>query len=152
MNIIHGLILGAVALANVGSVETYKSEPIPEPQTVEEMIQVIAPQFEQDPALISKISYCESHHKDATHDGGLGQGVAGIHKKTFDYWLKAYTEEMGETLHYESSYDQIKMMSWAFSKGDAYRNQWTTYVAYMNGGTYSFYSRTLQGHFTAKCK
>lgn len=125
---------------------------IPKEKTIEEMILEIAPRFEQDPALISKISWCESKHKEVVHDGGHGLGVTGIHKRTFQGWLPKYEAEEGETLNYESSYDQLKMMSWAFSKGNSYRNQWTTYVAYMNGGTYSFYSRLLKGHFTVRCK
>lgn len=125
---------------------------IPKAMTIEEMILEIAPRFEQDPALISKISFCESRHKEVVHDGGHGLGVTGIHKRTFQGWLPKYEAEEGETLNYASSYDQLKMMSWAFSKGDSYRNQWTTYVAYKKGGTYSFYSRLLKGHYTVRCK
>jgi|SRR6187551_677047 len=152
MNIIQNLLLTTLALASTGSVETYQADKPIVPPTVQEMIQEIAPKFGQDPELIAKISYCESHFKDVIHDGGHGKGVTGIHKKTFDYWLIAYTKETGETLNYDSSYDQIKMMSWAFSKGDKYRNQWSTYVAYMEGGTYSFYSNLLEGHYTVYCK
>lgn len=125
-------------------------EPIYE--TVDEIIEDIAPRFGQDPKLISKISYCESKHKVVSHDGGRAVNVTGIHNTTFDSWLKTYEKEQGETLDKHSTYDQIKMMSWAFSKGDKYRNQWTTYVAYTNGGTYTFYSRLLKGTFTARCK
>lgn len=121
-------------------------------QTVDEIIKDVAPKFGQDPKLISKISYCESKHKVVSHDGGRAVNVTGIHNTTFDLWLKKYEKEQGETLDKESTYDQIKMMSWAFSQGDKYRNQWTTYVAYKNGGTYSFYSNLLKGHFTARCK
>lgn len=123
-----------------------------EKMTVDEMISGTAPRWKQDPALISKISYCESHHLVAVHDGGYGKGVTGIHANTFERWLSAYKKENGETLNYDSTYDQLKMMAWAFSKGDSYRNQWTTYVAYTNGGTYSFYSKLLKGHFTVHCK
>src|SRR5205085_2543394 len=114
---------------------------LPAEMTIEEMILDVAPRFNQDPALISKISYCESKHKVVDHDGGYGKGVTGIHKRTFEGWLPAYRKDTGETLDYGSSYDQLKMMSWAFSKGNAYRNQWTTYVAFTKGGTYSFYSK-----------
>lgn len=120
--------------------------------TVKEMIQEIAPMFGQDPGLVSKISFCESHHQVVVHDGGYGKGVTGIHRKTFDGWLPLYEKERHETLNYNSTYDQIKMMSWAFSKGDSYRNQWTTYVAYMNNGVYTFYSRLLKATFTVRCK
>lgn len=122
------------------------------PLTVEQMINTLAPKYGQDPKLISKISYCESKHKVASHDGGRALNITGIHDTTFKGWLRLYEKEQGETLDKNSTYDQIKMMSWAFSKGESYRRQWTTYVAYKNGGTYSFYSKLLKGHYTAKCK
>lgn len=123
-----------------------------ENMTVVEMLEHIAPQFKQDPKLISKISWCESGHKVLPHDGGRGRNMTGIHDTTFNGWLPLYEKETGETLNINSVYDQFKMMAWAFSKGDSYRNQWTTYVAYKNGGTYSFYSRLLKKHFTVNCK
>jgi len=120
--------------------------------SVSEIIDEVSPMFDQDPALIYKISYCESNHKDEVHDGGYGKGVTGIHKRTFNLWLINYKKETGETLNYDSSYDQLKMMSWAFSKGESYRRQWSTYVAYKNGGVYAFYSRLLKKNFTVRCK
>jgi len=120
--------------------------------TIPQIIEEVAPMFDQDPELISKIAYCESKFKNVVHDGGHGRGVTGIHKKTFDLWLVRYKKETNETLDYNSSYGQLKMMSWAFSKGNSYRNQWSTYVAYKNGGTYSFYSKLLKDNFTVKCK
>lgn len=124
----------------------------PEEMSVDEMINSIAPRWNQDPKLISKISWCESHHEIKVHDGGYGLGVTGIHKKTFEMWLKEYQIENGETLDYGSTYDQLKMMTWAFSKGESYRDDWTTYVAYMNGGVYSFHSKLLKADFTVYCK
>jgi len=121
-------------------------------RSVPEMIEELAPRFGQDPQLIKKISWCESGHKIKIHDGGYGVGVTGIHRATFAGWLSIYQKEISETLNYNSTYDQLKMMSWAFSKGKSYRNQWTSYVAYTNGGTYSFFSQLLQKHFTVVCK
>jgi len=128
------------------------ADEIPKQKTVEEMIQDIAPMFGQDPKLISKISWCESKHEVLPHDGGRAVNVTGIHDTTFKGWLPKYQKERNENLNIDSTYDQLKMMSWAFSKGESYRTQWTTYVAYTNGGTYSFYSRLLKGHYTARCK
>ena len=120
--------------------------------SVKGMIEELAPRYGQDPALISKISYCESQHKIKSHDGGRAVNITGIHDKTFNYWLPLYEKEQGETLDINSSYDQIKMMSFAFSQGESYRRQWTTYRAYTNGGTYTFYSKLLKGTFTSRCK
>lgn len=120
--------------------------------SISEIIDEVSPMFDQDPALIYKISYCESNHKDEVHDGGYGKGVTGIHKRTFNLWLINYKKETGETLNYDSSYDQLKMMAYAFSKGESYRRQWSTYVSYKNGGVYSFYSKLLKKNFTVRCK
>ena len=120
--------------------------------SVRGMINRIAPTFGQDPELISKITWCESRHEVVSHDGGRAKNITGIHNSTFKGWLPAYEKEMGETLDVHSTYHQIKMMSWAFSKGESYRKKWTTYVAYINGGSYTFYSKLLKGTFTAKCK
>lgn len=122
------------------------------PTLVKDIIEEVAIKFDQDPILINKISFCESRHKVASHDGGRGINVTGIHDKTFKGWLSLYEKETEETLDINSTYDQLKMMSWAFSKGEKYRRQWTTYVAYKNGGTYTFYSKLLKGTYTAKCK
>lgn len=121
-------------------------------ETVDEIIKEVAPLFKQDPKLISKITFCESSHRVQSHDGGRAFNITGIHDTTFNYWLKQYEKEMNETLDLHSTYDQIKITSWAFSKGDKYRNQWTSYVAYINGGEYTFYSKMLGKTFTARCK
>lgn len=137
-------------VSDVASVESIKEKR--SKMTIPQIIEEVSPMFGQDPKLISKITYCESKFKVVVHDGGHGKGVTGIHKKTFNLWLVKYKKENNETLDYNSSYDQLKMMAYAFSKGDSYRNQWTTYVAYKNGGTYSFYSKLLKKNFTVKCK
>lgn len=121
-------------------------------RSITEMIDYLAPRFNQAPELIYKITYCESKHKIVSHDKGRGTNITGIHDDTFNRWLPLYEKEQGETLDKNSTYDQIKMISWAFSKGDDYRNQWTTYRAYKNGGEYTFYSKLLKGWYTARCK
>ncbi len=120
------------------------------PQTVPEIIDYVTPTFGQDPLVIRKITWCESGWQVVDHDNHAGLNVTGIHDDTFRGWLPDYEKENHETLNIDSTYDQIKMMSWAFSKG--YANQWTTWVAYHNGGTYSFWSPSLKKHFIVHCK
>lgn len=148
------ILISTVAQANTGQVEMFKETPYVEvkEKTVDEMIIEIAPMFNQEPSLIKKIIYCESGGEVKSHDGGRGTNITGIHNTTFDYWLKKYEKEYNETLNKESTYDQIKMMSWAFSQGEDYRRQWTSYVAYKNGGEYTFYSSLLKGTYTSRCK
>jgi hypothetical protein len=120
--------------------------------SVPSIIERIAPLFDQDPQLIYKITWCESNHKVVSHDGGRARNVTGIHNATFKGYLPSYEKEMGETLDIHSTYDQIKMMSFMFSKGEKTRRLWSTYRAYTNGGTYTFYSKLLQGTYTSRCK
>lgn len=90
---------------------------------------------------------CESGGKSKPGDNGHANGVMQIHKPTFERWEK----QMGEDLNYDSTFDQIKVSAWAFAQGESYRDDWTMYVALKNGGTYSFYSKLLQRHFTVHC-
>ena|SRR3990167_9913691 len=145
------ILVSFLILSLPSSKANYIAPQAPPTRDVKSMIQEISPRFNQSPTLISKIMWCESNHKVALHDNGAGKGVTGIHKNTFRGWLPLYEKEWSETLRYDSSYDQIKMMSWAFSKGNSYRNQWTSYVAYTNGGTYAFYSKLLKKDFVVKC-
>ena len=117
--------------------------------TIPELITYIAPQYGQDPALLSKIAWCESNHDtNANHDGGRGKGATGLHRTTFNGWAK----EMGLTLDYNSPMDQIRVMAWAFSQGESKRDDWTTYRAYMNGGTYTFTHSKTGITYTSRCK
>lgn len=60
---------------------------------------------------------------DVYGDNGKAYGIAQFHKPTFERWSK----ELGEELDYYSCHDQIKLMSWAFSKGDKYKRHWTAW-------------------------
>jgi cell division protein FtsL len=116
-----------------------------------QMVHYIAPQFNQDPNEIAQIIWNESNFKVQSHDGGRAKNITAIHDSTFKGWLPQYEKETGQTLNMQSQFDQISMMSWAFSKG--YKTAWTTAVACNNeNGTYSFYSRLMQKHYTVTCK
>lgn len=123
-----------------------------ETMTVPEMIDYIAPQYGQSPEVIKKITWCESGHKILPHDGHKGTNITGIWDSTFKSWLPLYEKEIGETLNINSQFDQIKMMSFAFSKGDEYRYQWSTYHAYVNGGKAKIWSRYYNKYIIVYCK
>lgn len=121
--------------------------------TYVEMVDYIAPQFQQDPHKIKQVIFNESGFKVQCHDSCRARNVTAIHDSTFKTWLPKYEKEMGETLNMDSQFDSIKLMSWAFSKGNSYRNQWTTYVACTNpSGTYSFYSNLMKKSYTVVCQ
>lgn len=117
--------------------------------SVPEMIEHYAVLNGQDVELLKKVAECESKFtKDLYGDGGRAYSVYQFHEPTFERWSK----EMGEELDYYSYQDHIKLATWAFAQGEEYRKAWTAYRAIENGGTYSFYSKLLQKHFTAYCK
>lgn len=98
-------------------------------------------------SLIKKIVKCESEFKTtALGDGGRAYGLMQYHKASFERHAKLF----GEELDYYSSHDQIKLGTFAISKGMG--REWTSYRAIMNGGEYSFYSKLLQKNFTVRCK
>lgn len=117
--------------------------------TVPELIDYFAVQYNQDPNLLKKIASCESGFtKDKVGDKGLAFSVFQFHKPTFDRWSK----EMGQELDYGNYIDHVRLAAWAFSRGETYRDDWTTYVAYKHGGSYSFYSSLLHRSYTVYCR
>jgi len=116
--------------------------------TVLELIDYIAPQYGANPDLIKKIAFCEAGYRHfPVHDGGAGVGTTGYQKNTFKDDQKRFNRP---DLVYESNFDQLTMMSISFQAGEKYRNRWTTYVAYNNGGAYTFVDRKGVKH-TARC-
>jgi hypothetical protein len=93
-------------------------------------------EYNQDWWLIYNICKAESHfNPNAIHDGGAGKGICGIHKTTFIYWEKKFNID----LNYNSDYDQIKMTALAFSNGELYRSQFSTYNRYKEYGVFNKY-------------
>lgn len=90
-------------------------------------LRVLASNYNQDYELMNKAILCESRYVVANHDGGRGKGVTGFWKTTFDLWLPRFKKDTGRTLNYSSQKDQIELMVWAFSKGEQYRNDWSSY-------------------------
>ncbi len=100
--------------------------------TIPEMIEYLAPQYNQNVNMMKEIIFCESSNRtDVPHDGGLGKGVTGYHKSTF----LEHEETFGMDLNYESSFDQIKLMMIAFQSGERKRNLWSSYKRYAKYGT-----------------
>jgi len=100
--------------------------------TIPEIIKKFSNEYNLSSQMMSEIIFCESSfNTHAIHDGGQGKGVTGFHKNTFLAWEK----QSGMNLNYDSTYDQIKLMSWAFAQGEKYRDDWTSYNRYKKYGT-----------------
>lgn len=86
---------------------------------VEQMIEHFAKVYGSDADQLKKVMKCESNGKVVWGDNFHARGV-------FQYWQPTwdqFSREFGEKLDRESTYDQVKLTSWAFSKG--YKNHWT---------------------------
>lgn len=115
-------------------------------QTPAEIIRYFTSLYGSDYDLVMSVLSCESGFRMVEGDGGRSYGHAQYFLETFTRHSKA----LGETLNYESSFDQLKLISFSFSHSEAYRREWTTYRAIQNGGTYIFTDRNGITH-TVKC-
>lgn len=92
-----------------------------------ELIDYFAKKYNIDKTMFLKVAKCESKlNPKAIHynDGGKGKHSVGIfqfQEKTFLTWEK----KLGEDLNYGSAFDQIKLASFMWSKGQ--QNQWSCY-------------------------
>jgi hypothetical protein len=85
--------------------------------SVPELIEYLAP---ENAAELKKVAYCESRYNpQAVGDHGLAKGILQFHQGTFN----TYSNQIGEQLQYESTYDQIKVANYMWNKGQAH--QWT---------------------------
>ena len=117
-------IMVILAILSGTCLPTYASAPSAQQPTLKEQAQELSIYYHTDFKTINKVIICESNWDSAsTGDHGKANGISQFHKDTFIEWSK----QMGETLDYNSSYDQLKVMNWAFSKGNSYRRAWTCY-------------------------
>lgn len=97
--------------------------------------------------VLQQVMTCESQGEAATKgDDGQSVGIFQIQQETWN----RFTKEMGVTLDRDSSFDQAEVAAYAFSHGHG--DDWTTYRAIENGGTYTFYYKLEQRMYTVTCK
>ena len=144
MNISFKLLVFAVVLISCFQRTAQATAPEPiinEPVTVQdterfmtipEVIHEMSTTYGVNEKMLSEVIFCESSFRQGvSHDGGQGVGVTGFHRDTFDDWNKRF----GLDLNYYSSYDQVKLMAIAFTKGENYRDDWSSYRRYVTYGT-----------------
>ena len=129
-------IVWVFAYLFVSQIQTVHADPVPQSYvdslTPKEFVLYIAPMYKQDSKMLTELIFCESSFNEkAIHDGGRGVGIVGFHKQTFN----SFSKKFGVKLDYNSSHDQIELMSIAFQKGEEYRDDWTSYNKYKKYGT-----------------
>lgn len=126
--------------------------------TPQEYIVEYAKQFETNPDVLLTIARCESQfnplakgdYKDGTY---LAIGLYQYHLDMWNGSVLLYKAEVSdENLNRYSYQDQAKLTAFIFAKHPELRTKWTSYVAYINGGTYTFYSKSLGKKYTVICK
>lgn len=126
--------------------------------TPKEYIVKYAKQFQTDPNLLLKIANCESQfiplaEGDFKNGKYLAIGLYQYHEDMWNGSVKLYKAEVfDENLDRYSPHDQAKITAFIFAKHPELRTKWTSYVAYANGGTYTFYSKLLGRKYTVVCK
>lgn len=116
-------------------------------QSPAEIVRYFTSLYGSDYDLVMSVLSCESNFRMVQGDGGKSYGHGQYFKETFTRHSKA----LGEELIYESSFDQLKLISFDYSYSEAYRKEWTTYRAIINGGTYIFTDKNGVTH-TVNCQ
>jgi len=121
-----------------------------EKQPIESIVGIYADMYGVDPNIGMAVLKCESKGKQSTvGDNGNAKGVFQYWDDTWKRHYREFYKLTGIELSKDSPADNARLAMWAFSTGKA--NEWTTYRAIKNGGTYSFYSRQLKKYFTVNC-
>jgi hypothetical protein len=149
--------LSILVIAYMVSIQKTESQAVPivveiplaERSTMEQ-IDYYAELYDVDPNLMKSIIKCESKFKpnakgDYKNGKYLANGLLQYHSESFIRHSKA----LGEELDYYSPLDQIKLGTFAISKGHG--REWSSFRAIKNGGTYSFYSRLLERDYVVEC-
>lgn len=104
--------------------------------SVQDIIKMKAEKYNLDHKMFDEIIKCESTYRvNVSHDGGRGWGPTGYHKATFIESLAKYQKETGQSLNYNSAFDQIELMAWDFKTNPKRRYLWSSYVRYAEYGT-----------------
>lgn len=119
-------------------------------RTIQEIITHYAEQYEVSVPIALAVARCESQFgKLSDGDGGNAKGLWQYWDDTWNRHYKEFYKETAIELVKGNQIDDTQLAMWAFSKGKS--KEWSTYRAIINGGNYSFYSRSLQKHFVVKC-
>ncbi len=109
-----------------------------------------ADQYDTDPVPLLKTANCESKFQMGRHNktdpNGGSKGGLQFQQKTFD----SYAKKLGlKNPDIWDKVDQAQVGAYMFSIGQA--KQWTTYMALINGGSYTFWYAPIKDYYTVYC-
>lgn len=158
--ILHILILLIFILAPHSNslAEAPTPPPIPKPTyiqlkqySVTALLEHYAEEYDINLVPLKKVAFCESGFNEKAFNGndpnGGSKGFMQFQTKTF----YSYANKAGiENANITDKVHQAQVAAYMFSIGEA--DQWTTYRALMNGGTYTFWSNHEKRYITVYCK
>ena len=118
--------------------------------SVTALVEHFAEEYKTDPAVMLKIGQCESGFDEnawnKSDPNGGSHGYMQFQTSTFYSYAKKLNIENPDI---KDKVQQAQVSAYMFSIGEG--KQWTTYMAYKNGGTYTFTDRKGKTH-TVHCK
>ncbi len=123
-----------------------KTPVIQQPLSKIQVIEKYSAEYGLDKNLVYSMLMCESTlNENAIGDSGKSKGIAQYNPNTF----VRHEKKLGEDLDAQSWHDSIKLMTFAIANGMG--NEWTSYVAIKNGGSYTFTNSYTGQIQTVKC-
>lgn len=111
-----------------------------------EVIEKYSTEYGLDKNLVYSMLFCESTlNENAIGDSGKSKGISQYNPNTFI----RHEKKLGEDLDEQSWHDSIKLMTFAIANGMG--NEWTSYRAIKNGGSYTFKNSYTGKTQTVKC-
>lgn len=119
--------------------------------TVTALLEHFAEEYKTDPVALLKVGKCESGYKEnqwnKVDPNGGSKGFMQFQTRTFYSYaakLGIPNPDIWDKVH------QAQVAAYMFSIGEG--KQWTTYMAYKNGGSYTFWYKPLNKYMTIYCK
>lgn len=112
------------------------------------LIKLYSEKYQVDKNVLIKMAECESNFKQNTY--GDKNNAFGLYQFWNETWHRHSIKYFGHELDKNSVVDQIMLASAAISGGDG--NEWTSYRAIKNGGSYTFYYKLEKRYVTVYCK
>lgn len=119
--------------------------------TVTALLEHFAKEYRTDPIPLLKVGECESGYNEKAHNKTDPNGGSKSYMQFQSTTFYGYAKKIGiQNPNIWNKIQVAQVAAYMFSIGEG--NQWTTYRAYMNGGSYSFYYKPLGKTITVYCR